>query len=112
MRVIFNKFIPFKGYKAINLFGFLFARWGANINSRTINHESIHTAQMKEMLYIFFYLWYLMEFCTRLVLKHSWHSAYRAVSFEREAYLYEHDFSYLDHRKHYTWFKLIKTEKQ
>ena len=112
MRIIFNRFIPLKGFKAINLFGFLFARWGANINSYSINHESIHTAQMKEMLYIFFYLWYLVEFCIRLIIMRSWHSAYRAVSFEREAYQHGHDFSYLDSRKHYAWFKLIKTGKQ
>lgn len=27
MKVIYNKFIPFKGYKAMNLFGIVFAKW-------------------------------------------------------------------------------------
>jgi hypothetical protein len=44
MKVIFNSIIPFPGFKAINLFGVLFARKGSKIDDKTINHESIHTA--------------------------------------------------------------------
>jgi len=42
--VIYNNIIPFKGYKAINLFGFIFARKGCNLTDVDINHEKIHTA--------------------------------------------------------------------
>jgi hypothetical protein len=42
MKIIYNKIIPFVGYKAINLFGFIFAR--RKLNSTDINHECIHTA--------------------------------------------------------------------
>ena len=53
MKIVRNNIIPFKGYKAVNLFGILFVRDDAVIGSVDINHESIHTAQMKEMLYVF-----------------------------------------------------------
>ena len=105
MRVIRNKIIPFPGYKAINLFGVLFVRGDANVDEKTIRHESIHTAQMKEMLYIFFYLWYVVEWVVRLFMKGN---AYRNISFEREAYENEKDVDYLDLRYPYAWFDHIK----
>ena len=65
MKVIINKLIPFPGFAAINLFGIMFVRDGAYRNNevpaKTFRHESIHTAQMKEMGYIFFYVWYLYK---------------------------------------------------
>ena len=33
MKVIYNKFIPFKGYKAMNLFGIVFVRKGAKFDT-------------------------------------------------------------------------------
>ena len=105
MKIIRNKYIPFQGFKAINLFGILFVRGNARINERTIRHEAIHTAQMKEMLYIFFYLWYFIEWIVRLFMKGN---AYRNISFEREAYSNEKDLSYLDNRKQFAWIRYIK----
>ncbi len=67
MRVIYNSLIPFKGFIAINLFGIVFARKEyKELSRRTLNHEAIHTAQMKEMLYIGFYIWYLSEWLIKL----------------------------------------------
>lgn len=40
--IIKNNIIPFKGYKAINLFGIIFTR--KDLNEIDINHEKIHTA--------------------------------------------------------------------
>ena len=105
MKVIRNKIIPFPGYKAINLFGVLFVRGDAKVDEKTIRHESIHTAQMQEMLYIFFYLWYVVEWVVRLFMKGN---AYRSISFEREAYENEKDVDYLDLRYPYAWFDHIK----
>lgn len=57
MKIIYNKLIPFKGFAAINLFGVLFARKECKpLSERTINHEAIHTAQMRELLYVGFIL--------------------------------------------------------
>lgn len=105
MKIIENKIIPFPGYKAINLFGILFVREGAKISEQDLNHESIHTAQMKEMLYIFFYIWYIVEWVIRLFKKGN---AYHNISFEQEAYNNEDNLEYLNNRKHYEWFKYLK----
>lgn len=107
MRVIYNNIIPFKGYKAINLFGILFARNGCIIRDVDLQHESIHTKQMQEMLYIFFYIWYVIEWLVRFLIMWNFHKAYRAISFEQEAFTYQHSSDYLNNRKHYTWFKYI-----
>ena len=69
-----------------------------------INHEAIHTAQMKEMLYILFYLWYVVEWIVRLFGKGN---AYRNISFEREAYINEKNKNYLTERKMYNWINFI-----
>ena len=105
MKIIRNKYIPFQGFKAINLFGILFVRGNARISERTLRHEAIHTAQMKEMLYIFFYLWYVVEWIIRLFMKGN---AYRNISFEREAYSNEDDVIYLESRKRFAWIKHLK----
>ena len=108
MKIVRNNIIPFKGYKAINIFGILFVRGDAVISSTDINHEEIHTAQMKEMLYVFFYLWYVIEWLVRLVMYRNAHTAYRNISFEREAYMNQGSMSYLQGRGRYAWWKYLK----
>lgn len=100
MKIIYNNIIPFSGFKAVNLFGILFVRKGCVMSDVDINHELIHTAQMKEMLYIFFYIWYLFEWAVRLFMKGD---AYRNISFEREAYNNETWLEYLNQRPPYFW---------
>lgn len=102
MKIVYSNIIPFKGYIATNLFGILFVRKGKKLNDIDINHEEIHTAQMKEMGYIFFYVWYLIEWIIRLFMKGN---AYRNISFEREAYSNEYNLDYIKYRKHFSWFK-------
>lgn len=104
MRIIYNNLIPFKGFAAINLFGILFVRKGVKVSEEMINHEAIHTAQMKEMLYVFFYLWYVIEWIVRLFKNGD---AYRNISFEREAYANENNRDYLTNRKMYNWINFI-----
>ena len=55
MKVIYNKFIPFKGYKAMNLFGIVFVRKGAKFDTYDYNHEHIQLKQMQEMLWVYYY---------------------------------------------------------
>ncbi len=104
MKIIRNKYIPFQGFKAMNLFGVLFVRGNAKIDDITLNHEKIHTAQIKEMLYVFFYLWYVVEWFIRLPKG----NAYRNISFEREAYANQDNLSYLKSRKRFDFAKYIK----
>lgn len=106
MKIIYNKYIPFKGFYAINLFGTYFIRdeyKGENIPESTLNHEAIHTVQMKEMGYIFFYIWYFIEWLIRLIINGVY--AYYKLSFEQEAYNNEDNYDYLKNRKPYNWFK-------
>ena len=106
MKIVHNKFIPFKGYKAINLFGVLFVRNGTLINEVDVNHEAIHTAQMKELLYIGFLPLYVLMFLWKLIKYRNWDKAYREIPFEREAYMYEGVVDYLVIRKRYNWINV------
>ncbi len=75
--------------------------------NRLVNHEKIHWQQQLEMLIIFFYLWYLIEWLFKALLPPYNNSAYSALSFEREANEYENDLAYLEKRKHFAWIKRI-----
>lgn len=104
MKIIRTRWVPRRKFAAMNLFGIVFAPKGQILPPRTINHEAIHTAQMREILYIFFYLWYFLEWLFRLRRKTS---AYRRIGFEREAYHHEHDLEYLKSRKPYQWIRYL-----
>ena len=75
-------------------------------NLFTINHEKIHWQQQLEMLIIFFYLWYGIEWFIRLFINGK--AAYRSLSFEREAYDNDDNLEYLKTRKPYSWLKYMK----
>lgn len=108
MKIIYNNIIPFKGFKAINLFGILFVRKNKSLSNKDINHEAIHSEQMKELLYIGFYIIYLFEWLWRVLFTKDrfTHRAYRNISFEKEAYKYEEDYNYIEWvRKHFAMWK-------
>lgn len=104
MRIVYSSIIPFRGFKAINLFGVLFVRKGCKMSDTDLNHEAIHTAQMKEMGYIFFYLWYLIEWVVRLFKKGN---AYHNISFEKEAYENQYWLIYPQIRQSYSWLDYL-----
>ncbi|MBR0314692.1 MAG: hypothetical protein IJK39_06165 [Bacteroidales bacterium] len=97
-----------KDFIAINLFGLIVVRKGAFFPASSLNHEKIHTAQMREMLYVFFYIWYVLEWLVRCVCYFSAYKAYSNISFEREAYANEYDEGYLKGRKHFSWLRYLK----
>ena len=107
MKIIRNNIIPLSGYKAMNLFGVLFVRGNARIDDITLNHEKIHTAQIKEMFYVFFYVWYVIEWLIRLFAFKGTKFAYRNISFEREAYSNDKDRDYLNTRKRFAFTRYI-----
>ena len=96
MKIIVNKILPPKGFLAINLFGIILSK--RELTSIERNHEA--TAQMKELLYIGFYVWYAIEWVFNLFKYGNRMVAYRNISFERETYKYQ--LTYLNSRKHYT----------
>ena len=107
MKIIRNNIIPFPGFKAINLFGLLLIKKDTLLRSTDLTHEAIHTAQMREMLYIPFYTWYFVEWLVKLMIYKNPKEAYWNISFEREAYTYERSYLYLSLRKHYSWWKFL-----
>ena len=113
MPIIRNRVIPFPGYKAIFLYGALFVKPNAVLNELTINHESIHSKQYKELLTVglalfiiiqlvfnpiwwlsillfltiglsLFYVLYVLEWILKGFKYHN-------ISFEREAYIWQGD---------------------
>ena len=52
-----------------------------------------------------FYMLYILEFLLALLYFCNWHKAYRNISFEVEAYTYQDDLNYLQHRKRFAWSK-------
>ena len=98
MKIIYNKIIPFgKGFYAINLFGVLFSK--GPCDAVVLNHEKIHTAQIKELGYVFFYIVYLLEWLVRMVQYRGYVNGYLNISFEREAYANQYNLNYLRTRK-------------
>lgn len=92
------------GYSAITLYPFgIYVQKNPSVD--TINHESIHWQQQKEMLCIFFYIWYLLEWIIKLFIYGK--NAYYNISFEREAYKNSSNNKYLISRKKYLWVKYI-----
>jgi len=79
-----------KSFIAINLFGIIVTC--EELSKVELNHELIHTAQARELLYIPFYLWYIIE----------WFYLYH-IRFEKEAYAHQEDLEYLNRRKYYCY---------
>jgi len=109
MKIIRNKYLPPKGYRAMMLFGFILTRPSEELSPQTIRHEEIHKKQMLEMLVIFFYLWYGIEYLIRACIYRNMEEAYRNISFEREAYSNDNLISY--RRKPFAWIKFLKQQE-
>lgn len=88
MKFIKTKNYPLKGYNAITHWPFVFYK--GNLSIRTKQHEEIHGAQQKELLIVFFYLIYFVEWIFK---------GYRGISFEKEAYQNQNNPNYLKTRK-------------
>jgi hypothetical protein len=84
---------------AITLFPFGVYLHSYDVDISTIKHESVHWQQQKEMLCLFFYVWYLVEWLIKIPF--CGRRAYMSISFEQEAY------SNPDPRKRFGWMKYI-----
>ena len=110
MNVIINDFLPTPGNIAINLFEQVFIRrdiWevrSEKAKAETLNHEAIHSAQMRELLWFFFYIIYGIEWLVRVFIDGP-KNARNNTSFEREAWEHEEDMDYLKTRKHYAQWR-------
>ena len=93
-----NKYIPFKGFKAMAIWPIIFVR-GENVSEKTLNHERIHFRQQIELLWFGFYLLYIIEYIANLTVFFDSKKAYREISFEKEAYNNAGNKDYLSTRK-------------
>lgn len=107
-----------QGVKAMTIYPFiLVGDIKLKDDLKLMNHEKIHLKQQLEMLVIPFYVWYLSEYIFRItqywmrgeLARH--YGAYMNISFEREAYANQNDYSYLSRRDVYSWTKYLKTKK-
>ncbi|WP_382384330.1 hypothetical protein [Formosa undariae] len=106
--ILISKNITPKGYQGITLYPFVILRdVKLKKNAVLLNHERIHLKQQKELLVIPFYLWYGLEFLIRLVVYRNWNTAYRNISFEREAYTNEKKQHYLVLRSRFSFRKYL-----
>lgn len=116
MKIIFNRLIPFRGFVAMAVYGVIFWRDEYKSNytieryrNRVINHESIHVAQMKDFCPwipiggTIFYIVYFLEWLLRLVTDTN--TAYRSISFEKEARAHENEPEYLSTRRHFAMWR-------
>lgn len=90
--------------QAIFLFPFLIIHRDAINDKVLLSHERIHLAQCLEMLIVFFYLWYVIEFGIKFLGYLNYSDTYYAISFEREAYEYQ---SKPDLRRWYGWVRYL-----
>lgn len=108
MKIIYSRWFPPGNYRCINLFGVFVAK--KELSAININHESIHTDQGKEMLWLFFYLWYIIEWAIRLIQYRDQSKAYHNISFEREAYLNQSNLEYLQSRSFWAFIKYLRND--
>lgn len=100
----------FQGIQSYQPLWFSVCKKGAKFTEVDYNHEHIHSKQMAEMLWVFFYLWYGIEYLIILCFA-KWNKQnerYHDVSFEEEAHNNDSNLDYISTRKHYAWFKYIK----
>lgn len=96
----------------VNLFGTFWARDTSWLDKYILNHERIHTSQMRELLFVPFYILYILEWLVRLVKYRNHNKAYMNISFEREAYANGRDLTYLSRRKPFSWIKYITSRQK
>ena len=108
MILIVNKRLLSGRFKGISLWPFVILESRQLKHDKFfLNHEKIHLRQQMELLVIFFYVWYALEFFIRYFDCRDGMLAYRNISFEREAYRRENDLNYLKDRPFWAFRKFL-----
>ena len=106
--IFISKYIVPKGFVGITLFPFIFLkRKELKQNEVLINHERIHLKQQLELLVIFFYVFYFIEWIFKLIKYRNFEKAYRNISFEREAFENEKEGYYIEDRKFWAFLNYL-----
>ena len=105
-RFIVNRYLVPKGFSGITLYPFIFTNDPKLLkDAQFINHERIHLAQQRELLVIFFYIWYAVDFILKYIKYKDKKRAYQNIIFEREAYENDYNLEYLKKRKTFTFLR-------
>ena len=108
MIVLVFKYLVPKGFRGFTFFPFVFLSDKKDREYAVLlNHERIHIKQQLELLVVFFFIWYGIEFLIRLVHYKNRREAYYNISFEREAYAKEKDLDYLKQRSFWSFLKYV-----
>ncbi|MCH3884460.1 hypothetical protein L2Z00_06105 [Tenacibaculum sp. MSW2] len=106
--IFISRYIVPKGFVGITLFPFIILKKKElKLNKVLINHEKIHLKQQQELLIIFFYVFYGLEFLIKFFKYKNAFITYKNLSFEREAYINEHDFKYIKTRKFWSFINYL-----
>lgn len=109
MKIKRTKLLRLIGKKLITLPWGVYAAPKALVAEDDMIHEFIHIEQWKELWYIGFLLWYIVEFMIRFFAYGlNPRKAYKNISFEREAYANDDNSTYLETRKRFAFIKYIK----
>lgn len=97
-----------KNFEGIALWPFVIVRHRELCHDTIfLNHERIHLGQQAELLIVFFYLWYGLEFLIRWIKYRNKYLAYKNICFEREAYTNESNLHYLEKRRFWSFLKFL-----
>jgi len=109
MFIIVTKYLIPKGYRGVTVFPFVILAYEKDRQDQSlINHEKIHIRQQLELLLLPFFIWYFLEYLIRLLQYGRHATAYRNISFEREAYNNDHNLEYIQNRKFWNFVNYIK----
>ena len=119
-KIFVNRLIPLPGYLAMAFFNMIFWRKDfefyltdkrrKSYAEQVVNHEGIHTCQMKDFCKwlpiggIIFYIMYLLEWVLRCFINGP-KNAYSMLSFEQEAKLNENNMEYRSQRGKFDNYK-------
>lgn len=104
----FLKYFTFNFAIAIALYLFIIVKSKSlKENTQIIQHEKIHLKQQLELLIIFFYVWYIVEYLIRLWQYKNHYKAYSNISFEKEAYQNDGKKDYLAQRKCFAFLRYL-----
>lgn len=106
--VVVIRHLFYRNYVGLCLFPFIILREESlRADKVLINHERIHLRQQAELMVLFFYVFYLLEWMLKSLYYLDCYRGYRNISFEREAYLWETDFHYLEKRRPYQFLRYL-----
>ncbi|NJB72870.1 hypothetical protein GGR42_003368 [Saonia flava] len=107
MILVFKHFF-YKNYVGLSLWPFIILKNPSLREDEVlINHEKIHLVQQAELLILPFYFFYFTEYLIRIIWYLDTYKAYQNISFEREAYIHEHNLDYIKSRRPLSFIKYL-----